>query len=276
MPHGAAELAVGDAVQADLLLHVDRVADAAVLDLAQARGRDLAGRGIGARLRQLGRAQQAADMVGAERRRRGHAFSPSVAAARSSVPARRSENLAIAVWSCARPERRRGRHPEFAAEGGERRGRAARVRNVERDAEILHHQLEAEAGGEAAREHVLRELASACCCSCPRRRSAHRPSWPDRGPIVCPISSASMPIRKPPAETRLFSAFIACPEPIGAGAQQPRSHRLQHRRRACDVGIRAAHHDRELAGLGARDPARDRRVDHGTPRPRRALGERRA
>lgn len=28
-----------------------------------------------------------------------------------------------------------------------------------------------------------------------------------------PISSASMPIRKPPAETRLFSAFIAWPDP---------------------------------------------------------------
>ena len=61
-----------------------------------------------------------------------------------------------------------------------------------------------------------------------------------------PISNASMPIRNPPVETRLFSAFIAWPEPTAPV-------------RSTDVPIAdstgiarsidrrvAAHHDREL------------------------------
>ena len=68
MPPGAAELAVGDRLQADLLLLLDDALDLAVLDRLERGGVDLALGALRARLLQRGRTQQAADMVGAERR----------------------------------------------------------------------------------------------------------------------------------------------------------------------------------------------------------------
>ena len=65
----AAELAVGCRAQTDLLLHAHDLADRLVLDCAQPRGVDAAGGVILARLQERRRAEQAADVVGAERRR---------------------------------------------------------------------------------------------------------------------------------------------------------------------------------------------------------------
>src|SRR5260221_2190204 len=66
MPEVAPELAVGDRLQADLLLALHGARDAAVLDFLQFLRRDLRG----ARVAQLGRTQQAADLVGVEWRSR--------------------------------------------------------------------------------------------------------------------------------------------------------------------------------------------------------------
>jgi hypothetical protein len=68
MEEGAAEFAVGDALQADLLLLRDQVADAFVLDGAQRVGRQGFGEKPVARLGQARGAQKTADMVGAEGR----------------------------------------------------------------------------------------------------------------------------------------------------------------------------------------------------------------
>ena len=68
MPPGAAELAVGDRLQADLFLLLDDALDLAVFDRLERGGVDLALGALLARLLQRGRTQQAADMVGAERR----------------------------------------------------------------------------------------------------------------------------------------------------------------------------------------------------------------
>ncbi len=64
---GAAELAVGDALKADLLLPPGGFGDALVLDRAQILGRDPALGAPRPSVEQALRAQQAADMVGAER-----------------------------------------------------------------------------------------------------------------------------------------------------------------------------------------------------------------
>ena len=65
---GAAELAVGDRFEPGLLLQRHRVADGAVLDrLELVVGETVLAPGA-VRLAQLGRAQQAADVIGAERR----------------------------------------------------------------------------------------------------------------------------------------------------------------------------------------------------------------
>jgi hypothetical protein len=69
VPHGAAVFAVGHGFEPDLLLPPDSFDDRLVLDLAQRRRVDLAAGAALARLLQLRRTQQAADMVGAERRR---------------------------------------------------------------------------------------------------------------------------------------------------------------------------------------------------------------
>ena len=68
MPPRAAELAVGDGLQADVFLALDDALDLAVFDRLQVGGRDLALGALLARLAQRGGAQQAADMIGAERR----------------------------------------------------------------------------------------------------------------------------------------------------------------------------------------------------------------
>ena len=68
MPPGAAEFAVGDGLQAGRFLLLDDVLDLAVLDRLQRGGVDLAFGAALARLFQRGRPQQAADMIGAERR----------------------------------------------------------------------------------------------------------------------------------------------------------------------------------------------------------------
>jgi hypothetical protein len=66
-PRPAAKLAVGDGLQTDLLVQGDRTADGVVLDGAQRSGVDVAGKMLGTGVRQLRRAQQAADVIGAKR-----------------------------------------------------------------------------------------------------------------------------------------------------------------------------------------------------------------
>src|SRR5229473_6432348 len=67
VPRTAAELAVGYPLEADLLLHADRIANRCVLDAAQLFGREPPGLMLGSGPQQFRRAQQAADMIGAER-----------------------------------------------------------------------------------------------------------------------------------------------------------------------------------------------------------------
>ena len=67
MEVGAAELAVGDALQADVFLELDDLGDRVVLDGAQLLRADAAGGALGARVEQALRAQEAADVVGAKR-----------------------------------------------------------------------------------------------------------------------------------------------------------------------------------------------------------------
>ena len=69
MPPRTAELAVGDRLQADVLLFLDDTLDFSVLDLLQRLGAELTLGMLGPRLMQRLGAQQAADMVGPERRR---------------------------------------------------------------------------------------------------------------------------------------------------------------------------------------------------------------
>jgi hypothetical protein len=66
----AAKLPIGNAAQAQILLVLHDLADRAVLDLAQRGGRDGTPRGLRARVEQKFRAQEAADVIGTERRPR--------------------------------------------------------------------------------------------------------------------------------------------------------------------------------------------------------------
>src|SRR5258708_36089836 len=68
MPPGAAVLAVGRELEPDLLLLADDLLYLAIFDLLELGGRDRAALALGARVLDGGRAQDAADMVGAERR----------------------------------------------------------------------------------------------------------------------------------------------------------------------------------------------------------------
>ena len=68
VPPGATELAVGDRLKPDLLLLLDNAFDLAVLDGLERGGVDLALGVLLARLLHGGRTQQAADVIGAERR----------------------------------------------------------------------------------------------------------------------------------------------------------------------------------------------------------------
>ena len=70
VPRRAAELAVGDALQADVLLHLHDGADRIVLDCLQLRGADATLLVLLACAQQLLRPQQAADVIGAKRRLR--------------------------------------------------------------------------------------------------------------------------------------------------------------------------------------------------------------
>ncbi len=76
MPPGAAEFAVGGELEADLFLLPDDLFDLAVLDRCQRGGVDLALGALLARGFQRRGAQEAADVVGAERRFAawGHGF----------------------------------------------------------------------------------------------------------------------------------------------------------------------------------------------------------
>ena len=68
MPGFAPHFAVGHGLEPGVFLHFDHLADGLVLDGAQLLGRDAPGFAVGARLQHLARAQQTADMVGAEGR----------------------------------------------------------------------------------------------------------------------------------------------------------------------------------------------------------------
>ena len=75
VPGGAAELAVGDSLEPDLLLARDDALDGRVLDRRQLALTELALGIAGTRLLDLGRTQQASDMIGPERRHAGrHVF----------------------------------------------------------------------------------------------------------------------------------------------------------------------------------------------------------
>src|SRR4029079_9154289 len=108
VPPGAAELAVGDRLQADLLLLLDDRANLAVFDLLEFGARDLAVGAALARLLQCRRAQQAADMVGAERRRGSlHPFRPCflfrLAALAGSQGASKRAPAVNVISKCRRP-----------------------------------------------------------------------------------------------------------------------------------------------------------------------------
>src|SRR5262249_54248711 len=76
VPRGASELPVGGNAQANLLLQPHSPADLLVLGRAQLRGIDLPGREVGSGAGEAARAEEAADVVGAERWARpdGHSF----------------------------------------------------------------------------------------------------------------------------------------------------------------------------------------------------------
>jgi hypothetical protein len=67
VPGRAAELAVGRALEPDVLLHADDLADAFVLDPSQLVSADPTCFEVVARLEESLWAQQAADVIGAER-----------------------------------------------------------------------------------------------------------------------------------------------------------------------------------------------------------------
>ena len=67
----AAEFTVGDAAQAEVLLELDDLADRAILDRAQLGGRKRCALRGSARLEQILRPQETADVIGAKRRLRG-------------------------------------------------------------------------------------------------------------------------------------------------------------------------------------------------------------
>ncbi len=95
----AAELAVGDRLQAGVLLHLHDLGDRAILDRPQVRRRDLAARLPVARLQQVLRAQEAADVIGAERRCRAlaHGVRPREIARAAIRLARRFNQIAAGL-----------------------------------------------------------------------------------------------------------------------------------------------------------------------------------
>ncbi len=67
VPQGSAELAVRHPAKADLLLHANDVADRLVLDGTKLGRVDRAGRGVVSSSQELGRTEQASDVIGPER-----------------------------------------------------------------------------------------------------------------------------------------------------------------------------------------------------------------
>ena len=98
VPGGAAELPVGGRLQAHLLLHPHRLGDLHVLDGPQVSRRDPAGGEVVAGLVQARRAQQAANVVGAERR----AGSAGHGATSLSMSAQHLADQANPVWPSPR------------------------------------------------------------------------------------------------------------------------------------------------------------------------------
>src|SRR5581483_7256117 len=84
---GTAELAVGGGLQAGLALHGDRPGDRLVLGGPQLGRVDAAGREVIPGGEQLRRAEQAADVVGAERRCAAHTGHRGAARPRASMSA---------------------------------------------------------------------------------------------------------------------------------------------------------------------------------------------
>jgi hypothetical protein len=79
VPGRAAELAVGCRLEPGLTLEAHDLADRLVFGRAETRGVEPARRVLRARLEQLGRTEQAADMIGAERRCRSLGHSGEIA-----------------------------------------------------------------------------------------------------------------------------------------------------------------------------------------------------
>jgi len=70
----APKLAVGDDLEPDLFLQLDHAADGFVLDRGEPFAIELSGRVLPPCAQQLGRPQQAADMLGAKGRRMDHSY----------------------------------------------------------------------------------------------------------------------------------------------------------------------------------------------------------
>src|SRR5262249_23622857 len=86
VPPRAAELTVGDRLQADLFLLLDDALDLAILDRLERSGVDLSLGMLFARLLERGWPQQTADMVGAERRACSLAHArPHISSATSTI-----------------------------------------------------------------------------------------------------------------------------------------------------------------------------------------------
>ncbi|GAB3304380.1 hypothetical protein GCM10027451_10030 [Geodermatophilus aquaeductus] len=102
MPRGPAELAVGGGAQPDVTLQPDDVGDRLVLGTAQLGVVDLPGGVAGAGLEQRRGTQQAADVVGAERRAGGigHAREPRADRLRTRVGGGPPERAAADVRGC--------------------------------------------------------------------------------------------------------------------------------------------------------------------------------
>ncbi len=82
-------------------------------------------------------------------------------------------------------------------------------------------------------------------------------------PNCLPTRNASLAAANDVPARKLFSAFMAWPQPSEPTSNSLRSHARQHRLDRRDGAGLAADHDRERAVLGARHAARYRRVHQG-------------
>jgi hypothetical protein len=130
------------------------------------------------------------------------------------------------------------------------------------DAHVLRHQRELEAGGEGARQDLLRDLALRGAVPAGRRidRFQHRLRIEAERPGHQQDFEAGQRARRAEVVVqrldRVPGAERAAVEDIGA-------HLLQDRARTLDVRRRAADHDGERRVLRFGDRAGDRRVHHG-------------